>query len=116
MDRRKELKQMYKQMKPDMGIVLVRSKNDKRCALIASKNLRGTVNRLNFSFDDCGFLIRGLRKAWKEQGRDAFDIEVLDRLEYDKDESKTDYTEDLETLAEVWSEKLSAQGFEFYEK
>jgi len=115
MDRKRELRQMYKQMKPEMGIVLIRSRTDNKCALIASKNLKGTVNRLDFGFDDCGFLIKELREAWKRQGRDSFDIEVLDRLEYDKDETKTDYTEELETLAEIWREKLTAQGCVFYE-
>ena len=36
-----------------------------------------------------------LQQDWKTYGKDNFAIEVLDTLEYSKDESKTDYSEDL---------------------
>ena len=42
--------------------------------------------------------------------------EVLEKLKYDKDESKTDYSEELAILKMVWEEKLLQKGMEFYKK
>jgi|GEM_PF-2867128 len=45
MDRRKELKEQYKRMKPEMGVFLIKSLTDKRYYLEAVSNLKGAVNR-----------------------------------------------------------------------
>lgn len=47
-------------------------------------------------------------------GQLSFDIKVLETLKYDKDESKTDYEDDLAILRSAWAEKLTQQGFELY--
>ena len=49
-------------------------------------------------------------------GPDNFVIEILENLEYDKDESKTDYSEELEVLQMIWEEKLSRENMLFYKK
>lgn len=51
---------------------------------------------------------------WKEYGESSFTIKILEKLEYDEDESKTDYSEELEILKMVWKEKLLNEGIEFY--
>ena len=51
-----------------------------------------------------------LQKEWKEQGEDNFVFEILDRLEYSKDETKIDYRDDLKTLKSIWEEKLNAES------
>ncbi|HHU33300.1 MAG TPA: GIY-YIG nuclease family protein, partial [Clostridia bacterium] len=56
------------------------------------------------------------QKAWQEMGEKSFTIEVLEELEYEKDESKTDYSDDLALLEMVWQEKLAEQGLEPYKK
>lgn len=78
MNRKKELKELYKRMKPDMG------------------------NHFN----------KNLQEEWKKQGKENFTIEILEKLEYDKDESKTDYSEELEILKMVWKEKLVKKGMD----
>lgn len=47
-------------------------------------------------------------------GQLSFDIKVLETLKYGKDESKTDYEDDLAILRSAWAEKLTQQGFELY--
>lgn len=37
-------------------------------------------------------------------------------LEYDKDELKTDYSEDLALLQMIWEEKLLKEDYLFYKK
>lgn len=116
MDRKKELKLQYKQTRPQMGIFIIRSKSNNKCYIQATPDLRGVVNgakaRLGGGLHPC----LELQKEWNEFGADNFDIEILETLEYDKDESKTDYTEELALLQMIWEEKLAKEGLEFYKK
>lgn len=116
MDRKKALKLEYKQMKHPMGIFIIYSKSDKKCLLQVTNDLRGTINGAWFKLDMNGFPNRELQKEWTALGKDNFSIEVLEELEYDKDESKTDYSEELEVLRYVWMEKYEKEGYTFYKR
>ncbi len=114
MDRRKELKEMYKAMKPDMGIFMIRSNFNNKCYIEATQDLKGTMNGAKFRLRFGNHPNRELQKEWKDNGSENFTIEVLEKLEYDKDESKTDYKDDLALLKMIWEEKLLKQDLEFY--
>jgi hypothetical protein len=47
---------------------------------------------------------------------EGFLIEILEKLEYDEDESKTDYSEDLALMRLIWEERLNRQGMVAYRK
>lgn len=114
MDRKKELKGLYKQMKPDMGIFIVRNKENNKYHIRTTQNLKGIMNSTKFQLSAGNYINKKLQKDWNECGPDKFEIEILDKLEYDKDESKTDYTEELEIMKVMWEEKLSKQNLEQY--
>jgi hypothetical protein len=114
--RRKELLEQFKQMKPDMGIFWIRSKERKKCFLETSQNLKGKMNSTRFQLDAGNHPFQELQREWKESGAGQFQFEVLELLKYDKDESKTDYSDELAIMKMLWEEKLSEQGFEFYKK
>jgi hypothetical protein len=57
-----------------------------------------------------------LQNDWKNKGESNFTIEILEIIEYDKDESKTDYSDDLVLLKMMWEEKLAKENIEFYKK
>ncbi len=59
---------------------------------------------------------RKLQKEWTEFGSDNFTIEILDNLEYDHNEAKADYKEDLALLQLMWEEKLILENKELYKK
>lgn len=115
-NRRKELLEQYKRMKPEMGIFWVRSKGDKKCFLETSQNLKGRMNRTRFQLDAGNHPNQELQREWKQRGADHFEFEILELLPYAKDESKTDYTEELSIMKMLWEEKLSEQQFAFYQK
>lgn len=115
-NRRKELLEQYKQMKPDMGIFWVRAKDGNKCFLETSQNVKGKMNSVRFQLDAGNHPNQELQQEWKQKGADQFQFEVLELLKYDKDESKTDYSEELAILKMVWEEKLSKQQFVFYQK
>lgn len=116
MDRKKELKMQYRQMKPKMGIFIVRSKVNNKCFLKVTQDLRGVLNGTKVRLEGGFHPNRELQKEWKEFGPENFTIEILEELEYDKDESKTDYSAELEVLQMLWEEKLAGENLEFYKK
>lgn len=106
MNRRKELKEQYKQMKPQMGLFIIRSKINNKYYLENTQNLKGKINSTKFKLKSGVHPNQELQKEWNDYGEANFTIEILDTLTYDKDESKTDYTEDLALLQMIWEEKL----------
>lgn len=104
----KELKEAYKAMKTQMGIVFLQCKENGQEYLWAVQDTRGKVNGLRARLN--GNMYRGSRnkkiqEEWNKYGEAAFEIKVLDILEYDEEELKTDYTEELEMLLEDWEKQ-----------
>lgn len=115
-NRRKELVEMYKQMKPDMGIFIIRPKTGNQYFVDTSQDLKGRINRVKFQLEAGNHPNQELQQAWNKYGPDHFTIEILEKLKYDKDESKTDYTEELEILRMVWEEKLQKANLKSYQR
>lgn len=116
MDRKKELKQQYKQMRPKMGVFIVKCKVDSKCYIQSTGDLRGVMNGCTMRLSGGIHPFAELQIEWSELGANNFTIEVLEELPYDADESKTDYTDDLALLQMIWEDKLRKEGFEFYQK
>jgi hypothetical protein len=114
--RKKELREQYKLMKPRMGVFIVRAGEAKKCYVQGTQDLRGVMNGARVRLENGFHPNKGLQKAWNELGADAFAMEILENLEYDKDESKTDYSEDLALMQMDWEEKMREQGFEICQK
>ncbi len=101
-------------MKPDMGIFAIRSKTNGKCYIETARDLKGAVNRNRFQLETGSHPVRELQKEWKDFGAGNFTVQVLENLEYDKDESKTDYNEELALLRMIWEESLAKENAEFY--
>lgn len=114
MDRKKELKQAYKNYKPDMGVFVIKSNADKKCHVEESRDLKGDINSAMFKLDLGTHPNKALQKQWKERGRTAFAIDIPQKLEYDKDPSKTDYGEELAILKMLVKETLVKEGWSFF--
>jgi len=107
MDRKKELKHMYKEMKPEMGVFQIICKPTGKVYLGIDQNIKGTLNSTLFQLQMGSFLAnRNLQKDWNQHGESNFEISVLEILDYDKDQTKTDYMDDLRVLRDFWREKF----------
>lgn len=113
MDRKKELKMQYKEMKPQMGIFIIRSKVNNKCFIQTTKDFRGGINGAKVRLAGGSHPNRELQKEWNDFGSENFIIEILEKLEYDNDES---IIEDLALLQMIWEEKLAKENKEFYKK
>lgn len=114
MDRKRELKKQYKQMKPNMGIFAIRSKNNGRCYLEESTNLKSGINRTVFQLNWGSHRNTELQHDWKTHGEENFVVEILDILSYSEDNPNGDYGEELTELALIYREKLGQEGVTFY--
>ncbi|MDF2950095.1 MAG: hypothetical protein K0R07_2144 [Sedimentibacter sp.] len=114
MDRKKELKELYKQMKTDMGIYIIECKVNNKYYLETTQNLKGKINSARFQLEMGSYRNHGIQEDWKKYGSENFEIKVLDNLEYDKDESKLDYSEELEIMKAIWEEKLTKENMVSY--
>ena len=112
----KKLKLQYKLAKPDMGIFKIASAASRKAYLQATQDLRGTMNGALARLRGGMHPWRELQKEWSEQGEGNFTIEILEHLPYDKDEAKTDYSEELKILELIWEEKLQKDGIALYLK
>jgi len=115
-NRRKELQEAYKQMKPDMGIFMIQSLDTKKCTIEVDHNMKAKMNRRKIQLQTNGHPVLELQQEWNQYGEDNFNFEVLEQLKYGKDEDKTDYSEELAILLMVWEEKLTAENVTFYKK
>lgn len=112
---KKELINKYREMKPEMGVLVVRNKQNKKWFLDVNSDLKSMFNRIRFQLKMGGHPNQELQKEWNAQGENNFAFEVIDRLEYSKDETKTDYRDELKTLKSMWLEKLTEESkVEFY--
>lgn len=106
----------YKQAKPDMGLFIIRCRINNKCYLQGTQDLRGVMNGARMRLANNMHPNKELQKDWSEFGPDNFTVEILEHLAYDKDETKTDYTEDLALLQMIWEERLAKENAEFYKK
>lgn len=93
-----------------MGIFRIQSRTSGNCYLYATPDLKSLMNRYRFQLGAGSHPDRALQAEWNERGGGDFDFEVLERLDYDKDESRADYSEDLELLRLIWEDKLKGAG------
>lgn len=113
MPTKEELKQEYKLNPPKMGIFKITNTKNNKILLIATKNLPAMYNRYPFALRSGNYFIRDLQKEWDEYGEEAFKFEDLDVLEF-KEDPAYDYTDDLETLLQLWLDKLQPYGDKGY--
>jgi len=111
MDRKKELKWQYKQMKPEMGIFAIYSRQSNKCYLEVTTDLKSAMNGAKFKLGAGLHPNRELQKEWCDYGESNFTMEILEILGYDKDEFKTDYSDELKLLEMVWQEKMAHCDF-----
>lgn len=114
--RKKELVNQYKHTKPRMGIFIIRCNVNNKCYIQTTQDLRGVMNGAMVRLAGGIHPYVELQKEWNEYGSENFTIEILENLEYDQDDSKEDYKEELALLQMIWEEKLTNENLEFYKK
>jgi hypothetical protein len=108
MDRKKELKQQYKEIKIEAGVYQIRNTKNGKILIESTPNLK-TINGKRFSLERGSHTNKLLQNELQEFGAEAFVIEVLEILETPK-ESIFDVKDALKKLKEKWLNKLQPYG------
>lgn len=108
MDKKKELKQQYLEMKTVAGVFLIKNNVNGKMFVDSTRNLK-TINGLKFSLETRVFNNKQLQLDWKYYGKDAFTIEVLEELKKE-DSPYFNEKEALKKLEEKWLAKLKPFG------
>lgn len=112
---KKQISKDYKQQKQPAGIYAVHNKVDNKMYIGKSKNLPAVVRRFEFTLQMESFPYQELIDDYKKLGKDNFEIKILDELEL-KNETDKEITVELNSLEELWIEKLKSDGVRFYNK
>lgn len=112
---KKELKKQYKETPPPMGIYIIKNISNGKILLGSSKNLTGKSNSFLFQLRHGSHMNSQLQNDFNKFGELNFVFEIIDYLE-PKEGVNFDYTNDLETLEELWLEKLQPYNESGYNK
>lgn len=108
MDRKKELKQQYKEIKTEGGVYQIRNTKNQKVFVVTTPNLK-TINGRQIELVRGGHRNKQLQEEWNLFGKEAFVFEVLEVLE-EKEEGFFDKAEELKKLEAKWLEKLQPFG------
>lgn len=109
MDRKKELKQQYKETSVEAGVYQIKNTINNKILVGSTKNFK-TLNGIKFMLETNGYTTnKELQKEWNQYGKVAFRIDILEKMEK-KDDPYFNEKEALLTLEEKWLEKLQPFG------
>jgi hypothetical protein len=112
---KKQITRDYKQQKQPAGIYAVHNKIYNKMYIGTSKNLPAVIRRFEFTLQMGSFPYQELIDDYKKLGKDNFEIKILDELEL-KNETENEIDTELNSLEELWIEKLKGNGVSFYNK
>lgn len=103
----------YKMSHRPMGVFQIRNRANDRLFVDSSTNIPGRINRHRFSLNAGLHNSKTLQADWKEFGEEVFEFETLEPVE-PREDLNYDYASDLETLEDLWLEKLEPYGDKGY--
>jgi hypothetical protein len=108
MERKKELKQLYKEIPIEAGVYQIKNCKNEKILIGSTKNLK-TLNGVRFSLENGVHTNRKLQEEWKSFGKEAFAFKVLEILKK-KEDIYYNEKEELEKLEEKWLDHLQPYG------
>lgn len=96
---------------PAAGVIAVRHRTSGRLVVVGTENLAGARNRFDFAITmRSGSALPDLRLAadTREHGFDGLELEVLETIEVEPGTAPADLRRDLDILAGLWRERLTA--------
>jgi len=110
-NRKKELQEAYKNSKSKMGVYQIKNNITGKCYIGVTQDLKGTMNGNGFKLETGMFKDRELQAEWTENGKEQYEISILAELDYDRDEAKSDYAEDLLVLRDLTANEVQNKKY-----
>ena len=113
-ERERALLEAYKTRKVVGGVCAIRNETTGRTLVYPAADPKGQHNRFRFSVSTNTCVHAALAADWRSLGPEAFSFRVLEELERGPEQTEAAFRADLETLAEIWREKLAGSGTPLY--
>jgi hypothetical protein len=107
-DRKKELKQQYKEIIIEAGVYQIRNTHNQKVFIASTRNLK-TLNGKEMQLKSGNFLNKLLQEEWRQFGPKAFVFEVLEVL-VKPEEEYFDEKAALKKMEEKWINKVQPFG------
>ncbi|WP_453992302.1 GIY-YIG nuclease family protein [Bacillus nitroreducens] len=116
MDRKKTLKQIYKETPIEGGVFQIKNNQNGKLYIGSTRNFK-TLNGLKFSLEAGAFspTNKELQEDWNQYGAGAFSIDKLETLKK-KDDPYFNEKEALQELEIKWLNQLQPYGEKGYNK
>lgn len=106
MNRKKELKQQFKEITVEAGIYQIKNTINNKILIGSTKNFK-TLNGVKYMLETNGYTTnKELQKEWNQYGKEAFTFEILEKLKKNDDDPYFNEKEALSALEEKWLNKL----------
>lgn len=116
MDRKKQLKQQYKEISVDAGVYQIKNHINNKLLIDSTPNFK-TLNGKKFMLESNTFTTsKALQEDWNHYGRDNFSFDILEKLEKDEGNPYFNEKEALSELEAKWLEKLQPYGDKGYNR
>ncbi len=102
---RKAAKLAYKASRRPMGVFQIRNLANEKIFVGSTMDLGAMFNRIRFQLYAGSHPNKPLEADWKRYGTGKFEFEVLEEL-FPREDQNYNYAADLETLEDLWLEKL----------
>lgn len=99
----------YKLSHRPMGVFQIRNTTNDRIFVDSSLNIPGKINRHRFALNAGLHASKVLQKDWNELGETVFEFETLEDV-LPRADASYDYAADVNTLEDLWLEKLQPYG------
>lgn len=97
-NRRKELLELYKNRRSEMGVISYRCKETGEVFLGISTDTKASFNSTNMKLSINWHPNKRLQELWNQYGEEGFELSVVKVLKYD--DPHEDHTEKLEQMLE----------------
>lgn len=110
MKSKKELKNIYKEMKFKMGVFQIKNTVNQKIFVGSSTDLNAIWNRIRTELKFGSYPNIALQKDWANFGENNFVFEILSEIKQEEDGKNTNYKKEVKQLEEMYIEEL--QPFE----
>jgi len=104
---KKELKEQYRNREEIGGVYCIRCIAADRLWVKATTNLDSAKNRFAFNVSMNSSPETGMLESWKKYGASSFSFEVLEEIKKKETQTSKEFSDDVDTLLEIWQEKLN---------